>query len=97
MAQVHVHLSGRDLDNALLELHGLKAQERKEEKFRVKICSRCEEKNSPDAMYCKRCAFSIDADAMDWENKTMNELVRIPQVQRYLKKALRSVFLKKLT
>jgi len=97
MAQVYVHLSGRDLDNALLELHGLKAQERKEEKFRVKVCPRCEEKNSPDAMYCKRCAFPIDAEAMDWENKTMDELVRIPQVQRYLKKALRSVLLKKLS
>jgi len=96
MAQIYVHLSGRDLDNALLELHGLKAQERKEEKFRVKVCPRCEEKNSPDAMYCKRCAFPIDAEAMDWENKTMNELVRIPQVQRYLKKTLRSMLLKKL-
>lgn len=84
------------MDNALLEPHGLKAQEKKEEKSRVKVCPRCEEKNSPDAMYCKRCAFPIDAGAMDWENKTMNELVRIPQVQRYLKKALRSALSKKI-
>ena len=96
MAQVYVHLSGRDLDNALLELHGLKAQERKEEKFMVKVCPRCEEKNSPDATYCKKCAFPIDVETMEWENRTMDELIRIPQVQRYLRKALRSTLLKKL-
>jgi ribosomal protein L40E len=96
MAQVYVHLSGRDLDNALLELHGLKAQEKKEEKFKVKVCPRCEERNSPDAMYCKKCAFPIDVDAMEWENTTMDELIRIPQVQRYLKRALRSMLVKKL-
>ena len=90
-------MSGRDFDNTLLELHGLKAQEKKEDKFRIKVCPRCEEKNSPDAMYCKSCAFLIDAEAMDWEKKTMDELVSIPQVQRYLKKALRSVVLKKLS
>ena len=97
MAQVYVHLSGRDLDNALLELHGLRAQEKKEEKFKVKVCPRCEERNSPDTMYCKKCAFPIDNETMDWENKTMDELVRIPQVQRYLKRALRTVLLKKST
>lgn len=88
MASVYVHLSGRDVDHALLELHGLSPQAKKEEKLKLKICPRCQEHNSPDATYCKRCAYPLDVEAMEWENQTMNELLKVPQVSRYLRKIL---------
>jgi ribosomal protein L40E len=96
MAAIYVHLSGRDVDNALLELHGLSVQENKEGKFKVKICPRCGERNSPDGIYCKKCAFPIDVETMEWENKAMDELIRMPQVSRYLKRMLREVLVKRM-
>lgn len=91
MAQVYVHLSGRDLDNALLAMHGLATPEKPDEKFRLKTCPRCNEKNSPDAAYCKRCAFPLDVEAMEIENMVMNKLTQNPKVSRYLRRMIREV------
>ncbi len=91
MAGVYVHLSGRDVDNALLELHGLANQTKTEPKLKLKICPRCNEHNSPDAKYCKRCAFTLDVETMEWENKMMDELIKQPRVANYLRKVLAQV------
>jgi site-specific recombinase XerD/ribosomal protein L40E len=71
MASTYVHLSGRDVDNALLKLHGLAKDEKKEEGIlKVKICPRCQEKNDPIARFCKRCASPLDIKtALDFEEK----------------------------
>ena len=94
MASVYVHLSGRDVDNALLELHGLRTQAQSEPKIKLKICPRCNEHNSPDAKYCKKCAFVLDVETFEWENKMMDQLIKEPKVNRYLTRMLRQVALK---
>ncbi len=91
MAAVYVHLSGRDVDNALLELHGLRSPTQNEPKIKLKICPRCNEHNSPDAKYCKRCALTLDIEIMEWENKMMNDLIKQPRVANYLRKMLAQV------
>lgn len=88
MASVYVHLSGRDVDNALLELHGLRTQTQNDPKIKLKICPRCSERNSPDSKYCKRCALVIDAETMEWENERMNDLIKQPRVANYLRKMM---------
>lgn len=95
MADVYVHLSGRDVDHALLELHGLAPKQNKEERLRLKSCPRCQERNSPDAVYCKRCAFPLDAEAMDVENKVMNELTQNPRASKYLRRIIREIIVKR--
>jgi len=56
MAAVYVHLSGRDVDNALLALQGLtKPADKQEERLKVCSCPRCREMNSPIAKFCLRC------------------------------------------
>lgn len=61
MAATYVHLSGRDVDNALLKIHGLVKEENKgEEVLKVKLCPRCQEKNDPIARFCRRCASPLD-------------------------------------
>jgi integrase len=48
MAATYVHLSGRDVDNALLKLQGLVKEEHEEnEKMKVKSCQSCKESYSP--------------------------------------------------
>ena len=60
MASIYVHLSGRDVDDAILKLYGKKSIEKnKQEEIKTKTCVRCNEINSFDAKYCKRCGFSL--------------------------------------
>ncbi|MBI5222833.1 tyrosine-type recombinase/integrase [Candidatus Micrarchaeota archaeon] len=61
MAATYVHLSGRDVDNALLKLHGLaKPEDEQEDKMKVRICQRCKEHNSPIAKFCIKCGLPLD-------------------------------------
>lgn len=65
MASTYVHLSGRDVDSALLKLQGLDHDEIKhEEKIKVRCCQRCRENNSPASKFCARCGLPLDADAV---------------------------------
>lgn len=84
MASVYVHLSGRDVDNALLALQGLaKPEDKKEEQMKVCFCPRCREKNSPTAKFCLRCGTPMDAqivaqieDEQKNGNNVMNALMK---------------------
>jgi site-specific recombinase XerD len=88
MTAVYVHLSGRDVDNALLQLHGLAPRGTDETKLKVTVCPRCSEKNSPDAIYCGRCALPLDPQAVQWEDRAMDGLLKNPAVRRVLEKMI---------
>jgi len=96
MASVYVHLSGRDVDNALLKLNGLEVkEEKKEEQFKALICPRCKARNSPDAKFCSNCGMCLDAKiavAIDElrakADMLMNELVKNPEVLDALLKGI---------
>lgn len=62
MASVYVHLSGRDVDDAILKMHGIltKDEEKKEEEIEIKECMFCHERNSFNSKYCRRCGTSLD-------------------------------------
>ncbi|MCI0504435.1 site-specific integrase [Candidatus Micrarchaeota archaeon] len=61
MASTYVHMSGRDVDNALLKIQGLVHDEvSQEEKIKAKNCQRCKEHNSPASKYCTRCGLPLD-------------------------------------
>jgi len=88
MASVYVHLSGRDVDNALLKLHGLATGEKESlEEFKVQVCPRCKMKNSPESKFCNGCGLCLDVKtAMQMDevrskaDKLMNELIKQPKV-----------------
>lgn len=96
MASVYVHLSGRDLDNALLRLNGIKVKdERKDEQIKPLVCPRCKANNSPDAKFCSYCGLCLDpktalqVDELRTKlDKLMNELVRNPEVLEALVKGI---------
>jgi integrase len=60
MPSVYVRLSGRDIDNRLLELHGLKPKQDDQLQQTVKACPRCQLKNSPASKFCNRCGSALD-------------------------------------
>ena len=87
MASVYVHLSGRDVDDALLRLNGMKADEKKESLIKTNLCPRCNSANSPDVKFCSSCGMCLDpkvAVELDATREKvdmlMNELVRNPEV-----------------
>lgn len=79
MAATYVHLSGRDIDNAVLQANGQKPIDNiTESKLKVKICQRCQFSNGIDSKYCNRCALPLDPGlAMEIQSKesTMKEAV----------------------
>lgn len=90
MATIYVHLSGRDVDNALLKLQGFgKRQDEEEEKMKVVYCKRCHEGNSPSTKYCGRCGTPlklelIPSNSDSSANGLMRELSDDPEVKEFL-------------
>jgi len=65
MASIYVHLSGRDVDDALLKLYGIKKEEDEkiETKLKPKECPRCGEPNPPEAKSCHKCWGVLDVQS----------------------------------
>ena len=61
MAAVYVHLSGRDVDNALLKVYGVENKnEKKESILKPRDCPRCKQINQATNKFCSRCGFPLD-------------------------------------
>jgi ribosomal protein L40E len=89
MPKIYVHLSGRDVDAALLRLHGVEPQEEKSRpKIDVVICPRCNVKNMPTGRFCNKCGLPLQIEAaMELENTRkeadtlMNLLLEDPDIK----------------
>jgi integrase len=96
MASVYVHLSGRDVDRALLELNGINVSKEKEaEKFKAIDCPRCKTKNSPISKFCSSCGLALDLktaieldETKSKADKIITELVKEPGVVDVLLEAI---------
>ncbi len=90
MAATYVHLSGRDIDNAILQAHGMKPKDNSNEtKMKIRRCPRCRTDNPLDAMYCVKCGGAMEID-IAYEEEQMRsrasrmgrEYVRQPDIKR---------------
>ena len=65
MAATYVHLSGRDVDDALLAVYGKKMidNKSKQSKLTPVDCPRCRETNEYSNVFCKKCGWVLDKDA----------------------------------
>jgi len=92
MAATYVHLSGRDVDSALLQMYSMKDKPiEREPKLDLRICSRCKERNSPTQSFCGKCGNPFDekvliADYNKQGNGIMNVLMQDPEVKALLVK-----------
>jgi hypothetical protein len=72
----YVHLSGRDVDTALLRVHGL-LNEVEDEKSKLSVikCVRCEQQNSTIQRLCTRCGMPLDLKtALETEDMKEKEM-----------------------
>jgi site-specific recombinase XerD len=95
MAATYVHLSGRDIDNAILKMYGFQIEEKREENFKLIRCPRCKQNNSPGTKFCNYCSLVLDPQtAMKLEetqrkaDELLNALVKNPEVVKVLLKAI---------
>ena len=67
----YVHLSGRDLDSAILKMKGIKIQEEVEEEKKQPItCPKCKTVNDSLAKWCINCGLGLDPKTMmDYQKK----------------------------
>jgi site-specific recombinase XerD/ribosomal protein L40E len=88
MASIYVHLSGRDVDSALLKMNGIAvSEENQDERLKALTCGRCKGSNSPDAKFCSNCGMCLDVKtAVEVDetrvkvDKLMTELVKRPEI-----------------
>lgn len=99
MAGVYVHLNGKETEDAILKLHGIKKEEQKEEsKLKPKTCSRCKTINESTNKNCKHCGLILDEKKAqetiqkdierDRADNIMNQLVKDPEILELIKKKL---------
>lgn len=78
MPSKYVHLSGRDVDQALLRLNNIAVSEKESrtENSTLKTCPRCRFSNPPANRFCSRCGIVLD-------EKMATELMRSNMDRRY--------------
>lgn len=78
MASVYVHLSGKDIDDAILKMNGIITDETHVDGLKVGRCPRCKELNSESSMYCGRCGLPLREGAeksVTTVNKEMEDML----------------------
>jgi len=96
MPRIYVHLSGRDVDDKILRIHGLINENEVEKKIlEVRCCPRCKTENPPEGRFCTICAAPLDTKtALELDkhrgaaDETMNLLLQDVEVQQLLKRKL---------
>ncbi len=63
MAARYVHLSGKQVDDAILKMYGLKKEERKEDILKREPCPRCKNLNDVNHNYCEKCWLPLTPNA----------------------------------
>jgi len=68
MPSVYYHISGKNVDDALLKAHGLKPTEEEAKPISSRICPNCGEVNSILSHFCKKCNTFLDL-SLAWKEK----------------------------
>lgn len=64
MAARYVHLSGKQVDDAILKMYGLKKQEEQETILKREPCPRCKNLNDVNHNYCEKCWLPLTSQAV---------------------------------
>ena len=80
MAATYVHLSGRDVDDALLAIYGKKkvVDDNAQGSLTPAVCPRCKESNEYCNVFCKKCGWALNRDAavkLEERRKAADEII----------------------
>jgi hypothetical protein len=81
MPSIYVHLSGRDVDNSVLSIYGIKEGAKSQEPvLKIHECPRCKDPNDPAAVFCYRCGLPFKEEGIEAENKLESVVVELLKV-----------------
>jgi ribosomal protein L40E len=96
MPSIYVHLSGRDIDEAILGVYGLKKQTEEKPKLTPRIYPRCNATNAYDARFCMKCGLALGVkaafemeEARTTADNIMNTLMKDEEFKKMLAKKLK--------
>src|SRR5215467_3781367 len=99
MAATYVHLSGRNVDNALFKLNGIKTEDEindEERPLKALQCARCHEINSSTNRFCSECGSPLDVRTalevqkeQETTDQIMNKLFENPKFRNAVEQALK--------
>jgi integrase/recombinase XerD len=64
MSGTYVHLSGKQIDDAILRIYGMKPKEDITPELRNIVCPRCKKDNGPAARFCTQCGQPLELQAL---------------------------------
>jgi site-specific recombinase XerD len=73
MPAVYVNLSGVDMEDAVLKLHGIESRQTGSEGFKVGICPRCKEVNPETFSFCGKCGMPLTSSSQKTEQSEHDE------------------------
>ena len=90
MAKTYIHLSGADVDKALLKAEGIDIpEEGTEEKRLPQVCSRCEAINPAGAEECRRCHLPLSKESIRQAREAEESIVaRLERLEKLLEERL---------
>ncbi|MDE1856286.1 MAG: tyrosine-type recombinase/integrase [Candidatus Micrarchaeota archaeon] len=74
MVSTYVHMSGRDIDDAVMQTYGKRPKEMAAPVLTERVCPRCRYANGIDFLHCKRCGAALDASMVMKEEQVANDL-----------------------
>jgi integrase/recombinase XerD len=101
MPSTYVHLSGRDVDGAILKAHGITVDQETKAKiaFILTKCPRCDQESSSDAQFCPKCGMVLNVKAAlkieaerDLADRIMDILMKDNEVRRLLAKKISELY-----
>jgi ribosomal protein L40E len=60
MLSEYSHLVSSDVNDVMLEIHGIKTEESEKQEPKIKQCPRCNDINPKDHLFCKKCGSVLD-------------------------------------
>ena len=99
MPSVYVHLSGRDVDKALLKAYGIKEEEESKPALTPIECPRCKRKVGSESQFCPNCGMALNMKAalmLEEErsraDQIMNMLMKDKEVREFLMRKLQELY-----
>ncbi len=96
MPSTYVHLSGKDLDSAILRMNGIKKSPEETADSRPRKCD-CGTANAPDSTYCNKCGTNLTKPKEQSQNvivveqkqpnaaqEMLNLLAKEPAIQKFI-------------
>jgi len=99
MASTYIHLSGRDIDNAVLSIYGLSKKKEEEIQNGLPVkCPRCNFPNEHNAQFCSNCGLPLNEESaiktLEKEKKYTEILIKLlekREIRELVKEELRKI------